>query len=196
MSKKRIFNLVQLILHMLMLISMVSLPYVEVCVNKTFAWAIDEVVQLGSYTFLGYMQECPYIFATVFVCLIALSAIMCFASTFSKSPKKDGVVHIVLAIIIFLMGFLFYVEPHYVTGYDAIPFGTTKTISLILLAAIAILSVMKRSNIAFPTSEAPITVVAGKTSNADELQKYKELLDSGAISEEEYNAKKKQLLGL
>lgn len=31
---------------------------------------------------------------------------------------------------------------------------------------------------------------------ADELKKYKELLDDGAITEEEYNAKKKQLLGL
>jgi len=33
-------------------------------------------------------------------------------------------------------------------------------------------------------------------SNADELRKYKELLDSGAITQEEYNGKKKQLLGL
>lgn len=33
-------------------------------------------------------------------------------------------------------------------------------------------------------------------SNADELKKYKELLDSGIISQEEFEAKKKQLLGL
>lgn len=33
-------------------------------------------------------------------------------------------------------------------------------------------------------------------SSADELQKFKVLLDNGAISEDEYNAKKKQLLGL
>lgn len=37
--------------------------------------------------------------------------------------------------------------------------------------------------------EAPI-------SNADELWKYKELLDSGVITQEEFEAKKKQLLGL
>ena len=35
-----------------------------------------------------------------------------------------------------------------------------------------------------------------KESNADELKKYKDLLDTGAITEEEYNAKKKELLGL
>jgi len=33
-------------------------------------------------------------------------------------------------------------------------------------------------------------------SNADELKKYKELVDSGVISQEEFDAKKKQLLGL
>ena len=34
------------------------------------------------------------------------------------------------------------------------------------------------------------------TSAADELKKFKELLDMGAISQEEFDAKKKQLLGL
>ena len=33
-------------------------------------------------------------------------------------------------------------------------------------------------------------------SNADELKKYKELLDMGVISQEEFDAKKKQLLNL
>lgn len=33
-------------------------------------------------------------------------------------------------------------------------------------------------------------------SQADEIEKYKKLLDSGAITQEEYEAKKKQLLGL
>lgn len=33
-------------------------------------------------------------------------------------------------------------------------------------------------------------------SNADELKKYKELLDGGVITQEEFDAKKKQLLGL
>ena len=34
------------------------------------------------------------------------------------------------------------------------------------------------------------------TSEADELKKYKELLDNGTITQEEFDAKKKQLLGL
>ncbi len=37
---------------------------------------------------------------------------------------------------------------------------------------------------------------AGVVSSADELKKYKELLDMGVITQEEFDAKKKQLLGL
>jgi hypothetical protein len=35
-----------------------------------------------------------------------------------------------------------------------------------------------------------------ETSNADEILKFKNLLDSGIITQEEFDAKKKQLLGL
>ena len=40
------------------------------------------------------------------------------------------------------------------------------------------------------------SVLVQQTSNAEELKKFKELLDVGAISQEEFDAKKKQLLGL
>lgn len=41
-----------------------------------------------------------------------------------------------------------------------------------------------------------VKVVETKSSNADELRKYKQLLDDGIISKEEFEAKKKSLLGL
>lgn len=40
------------------------------------------------------------------------------------------------------------------------------------------------------------TQINSISSNADEIKKYKDLLDQGAITQEEYNEKKKQLLGL
>ena len=44
---------------------------------------------------------------------------------------------------------------------------------------------------------APVTHITQQVqSSADELKKYKDLLDSGVISQEEFDAKKKQLLGL
>ena len=40
------------------------------------------------------------------------------------------------------------------------------------------------------------TTIVNSSSNADELAKYKGLLDAGVITQEEFDAKKKQLLGL
>ena len=39
-------------------------------------------------------------------------------------------------------------------------------------------------------------IYTSQASNAEELKKYKELLDTGVITQEEFDAKKKQLLGL
>lgn len=40
------------------------------------------------------------------------------------------------------------------------------------------------------------TTIINNSSNAEEIQKYKDLLDNGTITKEEFEAKKKQLLGL
>lgn len=40
------------------------------------------------------------------------------------------------------------------------------------------------------------TTISQQSDEADQLKKYKELLDGGVISQEEFDAKKKQLLGL
>ena len=45
-------------------------------------------------------------------------------------------------------------------------------------------------------SDVASVITQGSASNADELKKFKELLDSGVITQEEFDAKKKQLLGL
>lgn len=45
-------------------------------------------------------------------------------------------------------------------------------------------------------STAPVTNITQEQSSADELKKFKDLLDSGIITQEEFDAKKKQLLGL
>ncbi len=40
------------------------------------------------------------------------------------------------------------------------------------------------------------TIISQQSDEADQLKKYKDLLDGGVISQEEFDAKKKQLLGL
>lgn len=55
--------------------------------------------------------------------------------------------------------------------------------------------VRKKVDEAKKQKNAPV-VVTGAVSSADELKKFKELLDMGIITQEEFDAKKKQLLGL
>ena len=45
-------------------------------------------------------------------------------------------------------------------------------------------------------SNIPAVAVNGISNGTEEIKKYKELLDSGIITQEEFDAKKKQLLGL
>ena len=46
------------------------------------------------------------------------------------------------------------------------------------------------------STDATPVVVQNALSTADELKKFKELLDMGVITQDEFDAKKKQLLGL
>ena len=65
-----------------------------------------------------------------------------------------------------------------------------------LMFAMVVVAFVKRSRAI--AGEAPEVVVVAnpQSTSADELKKYKELLDTGVISQEEFDAKKKQLLGL
>ena len=46
------------------------------------------------------------------------------------------------------------------------------------------------------SKKAGTATVVQQTTAADEIKKYQQLLQSGAITQEEFDAKKKQLLGL
>ena len=68
----------------------------------------------------------------------------------------------------------------------------------ILLLASTVLGYIKakKYGIIEDTPASPKIEVIKETSNADELKKYKKLLDDGIISQEEFDAKKKQILGI
>ena len=66
-----------------------------------------------------------------------------------------------------------------------------------ILFLVVVVAFAKRSPLIAPTlSEQPQTVVNNiqSASNADELMKFKNLLDQGAITQEEYDKKKEELL--
>ena len=55
---------------------------------------------------------------------------------------------------------------------------------------------MKAENEALKTKTTELTTKVDGYKDYDELKKFKELLDAGVITQEEFEAKKKQLLGL
>ena len=76
------------------------------------------------------------------------------------------------------------------TSSGKIPFGIYTLEKLEELHQVVSQQIANRQN-----SKDSVTVV-NNTSNADELKKYKDLLDAGILTQEEFDAKKKQLLGL
>ena len=62
--------------------------------------------------------------------------------------------------------------------------------------AMQIKSYVEEQIMKFATNKGGTTIVQQSVSPAEELKKYKELLDSGIITQDEFDAKKKQLLGL
>lgn len=193
MSKKKILNLIELLVHIPLLAVICILPYVNI--RQGTGWP-DVVAVPGDYTLVEYLIQFPNWALMAFVVLIVLNAAICIGSIFMKTQKKDGAVHIVLPIIFLVIWFFFY-NAAYEPGYDITIYPLGRSIVIILMAIIVFLAVLKRSNFVFSQDNSPAVIIPqSNTSNADELKKYRDLLDSGVISQEEFDAKKKQLLGL
>ena len=135
----------------------------------------------------------------IFIGSMLINIILCLVSIFGNATDRDGKSHIVMAIVNLILGGLVSLITH-APGYDAISINPIyKIFMLFCLIAIFILAVIKRSSLVVPKVEAQSQQIVNniqETSNADELKKFKELLDSGIITQEEFDAKKKQLLGL
>ncbi|MGL5478242.1 MAG: PH domain-containing protein [Clostridium sp.] len=76
--------------------------------------------------------------------------------------------------------------------------ATTRTIENISNATVSFFAdtVNKEISIFKQAKNAPVTQVVNSTSAADELLKFKQLLDMGALTQDEFDAKKKELLGI
>lgn len=187
--KKKIANALELVL---LAASFVILNIKCVLGNAVYDGFVSEVVTRRSPLSLMAFYKLQYYPMLFFYAVIA---IMCVISIVSKSEHRDGKLHSTLPILLFLntnwnlitlqgeMG------DFIITGYD-FPAAILEA----LLIGVVVIGFAKRSTL---ITGLPKTVeVKQESSNADELKKYKELLDSGAITQDEYDAKKKQLLDL
>ena len=192
-TKKKSLNILELILQI-------------IAIALLFVDGMFLISDNTTYSFSGVCSAANLIFFTLlFITLFGINAIICLVAAKSQSEDRDSILHTILPIINFIA--LFFIGQtlmntvvsevsNYVYVRSAEPLFF---IELFVLLAIIILSLVKRSSSVVPKEqEKPQQIINNikETSNADELKKYKELLDSGVITQEEFDAKKKELLGL
>lgn len=186
--KKKIANAIELIL---LLVSFIILNIKNMTIIGNSVWSepykVSAIDCMEKYT-LAIVPMCAF---------YILCAIMCIVSIISKNQEKDGKIHGVLAIILF-----FTVNWNLITctsGDNIIENDFPGAIFELVLFLVIVIAFAKRSPIIVgKQKDLQQTVINNmqEVSSADELKKYKELLDSGVITQEEFDEKKKQLLNL
>lgn len=190
--KKKIANAVQLVL---LLVSFIILNIKNITVIGDGVWS--EPFETSALNLIG---RYPIMLVPMSV-LFVLCAVMCIISIVTKSTYKDGKAHGIVAILLAIVT-IYNIIACTQGGASGISVVSSEkfpgTILIGLLFAVVVVAFAKRSSFIAESKESQQTVVNNiqESTNADELKKYKDLLDSGAITQEEYENKKKELLGL
>ena len=183
--KKKIANGLELLLLFVsfILLTLPTLKIVLAASNNT-SLAVD-----GSI--IGFTER-GQVYVIFF--LYAVTALMCIISIIAKPKHRDGKMHVIMPILLFLycVSAGNYEVDTVKNGFRIVENNFPVYLFLGLYLGIIIISIAKRSTL---IAGLPSVEVKQESTTADELKKYKELLDSGAISQEEYDAKKKDLLG-
>ena len=186
--KKKIANAVELIF---LIISFIILNIENMTIIGNNVWSepykVSAIDCMEQYT-LKFVPMCVF---------YLLCAIMCVVSIISKSKEKDGTIHGVLAIVLFIS-----VNWNLISctsGDNIISNNFPGALFEIMLFLAVVVAFAKRSSIIVGDNKIKQHTIINnvqETTNADELKKYKDLLDNGVITQEEFDAKKKQLLNL
>lgn len=215
---RRIFNIIQIVLLAVSAIMILTCDYADFkqyqhitdtangitfLVTDELRYAAKIPVNEGTITFSTLKAGDP-LWATLSLGSIALCILTSLASIIRKSNDRDGLLHLFLPILPIFSFFSFAgmleLSSNIKDGYfNIFDYSDMFQTVLGILGVVFLLAFVKRSKL-FNRKDALKVEIAGQqhvpASNADELKKYKELLDSGVISQEEFNAKKKQLLDL
>lgn len=182
--KKKIANAVQLVLLIASFILLIS----------------ENITNPGKFSAITFLRNWSSMLIPMYV-LYILCAVMCIISIISNSKYKDGISHGAVATLLFIYTmfvFLFINSGKSLNYLYIIETDFPIELFIGLSLAMVVVAFAKRSSFIAESKESKQTVVNNiqETTNADELKKYKDLLDSGAITQEEFDAKKKELLGL
>ena len=127
--------------------------------------------------------------------------IIVYAIMSAKKVKKIGVAEIIFMLLNIVLTLIYMINGFNAKGaiQNVSPLYKVSTSAFIPFIIVAILSVMYFIVVFFVKNnfDRKKKVVKSEEINvADELVKYKQLLDDGVITQEEYDIKKKELLGL
>ena len=197
-KKKRQLNLIEFVIQLVTLFSFIVIPSATMY-SGSISSTSDSITHTTSTTTTsmgGYLLLNAPVFLFLILGFMAVNAIICLVSVLGNSTDRDGKAHVAFAIV---AGFLCFWS--LITDFTLSPVHLEisvlyKAFAILCSIAIVVIAVIKRSSRIVPAVEKSATTIIQAASSADELKKYKELLDSGVITQEEFDAKKKQLLGL
>lgn len=190
--KKKIANAVELVL---LIVSIITLSVKTMTIMTTtpteftYAFEASAIDCMNDYT-LQFVPMCV---------LYLICIVMCILSIATKSKYKDGKAHGFVALLLFIVANYNLISC--TAGDEIVSNGFPGALFEGALFLAVVVAFAKRASFIAGVSEAKEvkqTVINNiqETTNADEIKKYKDLLDSGAITQEEFDEKKKQLLGL
>lgn len=201
-NKKRMYNLTEFILQALFLVSIYVIPF----------GTIDRFNSAGSATISDHSAAVGDYAGYLLVIFSFLNAIICLVSVFSNSSDKDGKTHVIFPIITLFFGcMLLFGEQSTPTDIDdfiIIIHPLYKIICLLIMLTNIVLAILKRKTSTSGktqqtlkndtvSTEIPAEESETKTETSyDDIKKLKELLDIGAITQEEFESKKKELLNI
>lgn len=125
--------------------------------------------------------------------LYGINAFMCLLSVITKKEHRDGKLHAIMPIILFLYCAT---GPNTSVGevhgdWIIVASSFPTYLFLALMLGVVAVGFIKRTAL---IAGVPVIEVKNTDTAAGELKKYKELLDTGAITQEEYDVKKTKLL--
>lgn len=155
----------------------------------------------GVITFSNLMNSIK-LWTILGVVFMILGIVISITSALHNNNDRDGASHTIVSLLSFLTVGCVIIMMSAMCGRAEDFCVITMNISsikaiFVLLGAAIVCNMLKRSSLITPKVKKEIVVQNSESaSHADELKKYKDLLDSGVISQEEFDAKKRQLLGL
>lgn len=196
--KRKTLNLLNAAVQIVALFLLMTSKLASYRVTEHYTESFQYVPASRGDIYFGDVFSGNQLIGTIMLVLIGISILMCLGSAFRKTETRDSALHAALPIVIFACVFHFTgMGPYCVDG--EITFASILYVINILMFASIILGFAKRSKAVAPAEA--VTSVQGNNgtpeiSKASELRMYKELLDEGTITQEEFDEKKKQLLGL